>query len=275
MKFTKMHGIGNDYIYIDCLNQALKNPSKCAKLWSDRHFGIGSDGLVLILPSKIADFKMDIYNSDGSLAEMCGNAVRCIGKYLYENKLVNKDKILLETRSGIKELKLYIEDNKVNTVKVDMGVPILEPSKIPVNLKLDKILNYPLTIADKSYNINCVSMGNPHTVIITNDNLDNLDIKKLGPVIENHNLFPNRTNVEFINIIDKNNIKIRVWERGAGETLACGTGACASFVVSVLNNYCEREIDAHLKGGNLFLEWDKSNHIFMTGSATKVFEGEI
>lgn len=275
MKFTKMHGIGNDYIYVNCINQTLDNPSKYAKMWSDRHFGIGSDGLVLILPSSNADFKMDIYNSDGSRAEMCGNAARCIGKYVYENNLTSKKEVFLETLSGIKKLQLFVENDIVETVRVDMGIPVFEAHKIPINTNLDAIINYPLIVDGNDYNITCVSIGNPHAVIFIEDNLDSLNIKKIGSDIENRNLFPNKTNVEFVTVVDENNIKMRVWERGVGETLACGTGACAALAATVINGYCKRRVKAHLKGGSLIVELNNFNHIFITGSATKVFDGEI
>lgn len=273
MHFLKMHGLGNDYIYVDCLKQKLNNPSKYAKLWSDRHFGIGADGLVLILPSLKADAKMDIYNSDGSKAEMCGNAIRCVGKYLYENNILNKKNIKIETLSGIKDLYLNVNNNIVETVKVNMGIPIFNSSNIPVDIKQDRVINFPLTIDKLTYNITCVSMGNPHAVLFVDDDLDTLEIENIGKTIENNNLFPNRINVEFINIIDESNIRMRVWERGAGETLACGTGACAAVAASVENGYTKNSVNVHLLGGDLFVEWD--NYIYMTGTATKVFKGEI
>ncbi len=273
MRFLKMHGLGNDYIYVNCLNQKLNNPSKYAKLWSDRHFGIGSDGLVLILPSSKADFRMSIYNADGSEAEMCGNAIRCVAKYLYESNITDKKILSIETLSGIKDLYLNIENGIVKTVKVNMGVPIFDCLHIPVNLNQDKAINFPLSINNFTYSISCVSVGNPHAVLFMDDDLNNLEIKSIGKAIENNNLFPKRINVEFVNIIDENNIKIRVWERGAGETLACGTGACAAVVCAVENGYTKNKVNVHLLGGDLFVEWN--DYIYMTGTATKVFKGEI
>ncbi len=273
MRFLKMHGLGNDYIYVNCLNQKLNSPSKYAKLWSDRHFGIGSDGLVLILPSSKADFRMSIYNADGSEAEMCGNAIRCVAKYLYESNITDKKILSIETLSGIKDLYLDIENDIVKTVKVNMGIPIFDCSHIPVNLNQDKAINFPLSINNFTYSISCVSVGNPHAVLFMDDDLNNLEIKNIGKAIENNNLFPKRINVEFVNIIDENNIKIRVWERGAGETLACGTGACAAVVCAVENGYTKNKVNVHLLGGDLFVEWN--DYIYMTGTATKVFKGEI
>lgn len=269
MKFTKMHGIGNDYIYVNCFIEKLENPCKYAKLWSDRHFGIGSDGLVLILPSLIADFKMEMYNSDGSCAEMCGNATICIGKYVYDNHMISKKEITLETLAGIKKIVLNVENDIVTTVKVDMGVPKFD-------LISDDIKDNNINVDGLDFNIVCVSMGNPHVVVFIEEDIDNFYINKIGSDIENYHLFPKRTNVEFVNVIDENNIKIRVWERGAGETLSCGTGACAASTASISNGYCNNKITVHLKGGNLFIQWNKlTNHIYMTGTATKVFEGEI
>lgn len=274
MKFTKMNGIGNDYIYINCLDENLENPCEHSKVLSDRHFGIGSDGIVLILPSLVADFKMEMYNPDGSLAEMCGNAARCIGKYVYDNNLTDKTELTLETLAGIKKLELNLENNMVISVKVDMGIPIFDTTKIPVYIDMKEVINYPLFIDKITYNITCISMGNPHTVIFVDD-IENFDVEKIGKIIERHYLFPKRTNVEFAKVIDKNNIQMRVWERGTGETLACGTGSCAVLVAASINNYCGREATIHLSGGDLFIKWDKSNHVFMTGTATKVFEGII
>lgn len=273
MHFLKMHGLGNDYIYVDCLKQNLNNPSKYAKLWSDRHFGIGSDGLVLILPSSKADFKMEIYNSDGSEAEMCGNAIRCVAKYLYERNITRKKILTIETLSGIKNLYLNVDNGTVKTIKVNMGIPIFDCSYIPVNLNQNKIMNFPLVINNFTYKISCVSMGNPHAVLFVDSDLNSLEIKNIGKSIENNVLFPHRTNVEFVNIIDENNIKMRVWERGAGETLACGTGACAAVACAIENGYTKNKVNVHLLGGNLFIEWDK--YIYMIGTATEVFEGEI
>ena len=282
IKFVKMEGIGNDYIYIDCTQKELKNKSELARVLSDRHFGVGSDGLVLIEPSKKADFKMQIFNPDGSEAEMCGNGIRCVGKFVYDRGLTNKTTLKIETLAGIKELKLNIEDESVKSVKVDMGEPILDYKLIPakdgkIYKSKDGIKFYKVNI-NMNYDLKeltCVSMGNPHGVEFSN-NIDKLNIKEVGILIERDSHFPNKVNAEFVEIIDKNNIKMRVWERGAGETLACGTGACASVVASILNGYTARNVTVELLGGKLDIEWNKeNNHVYMTGPATTVFEGEF
>jgi len=278
MRFTKMHGIGNDYIYINCFEEKVENPAELSKFMSDRHFGIGSDGIVLIKPSTIADFCMNMYNSDGSQAEMCGNAVRCVGKYVFENGMTTKQNVDIETLSGIKKLELAITDGKVDSVTVDMGEPIIVPENIPVQLDGEVVINHPLTINGKEYKITCVSMGNPHAVVFLDENekLDDLNIELVGPLFEKNSLFPRKTNTEFVKVIDKNNLKMRVWERGAGETMACGTGACAVLVASSLTGNSDRQATVHLLGGDLDIRWDEeTNHVFMRGPATKVFEGEI
>lgn len=283
LKFTKMEGIGNDYVYIDNISQTVDNPNELSKKISDRHFGIGSDGLILISKSEVADFKMNIYNPDGSEAEMCGNGIRCVGKFVYDKGLTNKTEVTIETLAGIKTLELTLENGKVSLVKVDMGMPILEADKIPVinyetqssaegisfvNVDIDFIRN-------KIENLTCVSMGNPHAICFV-DNVNDIDIEKIGPMIENDENFPNRTNVEFIDIVNSKEINMRVWERGAGETLACGTGACASVVASVLNGYTEREVIVTLLGGKLEISYDKNdNHVYLKGPARIVYEGEI
>lgn len=275
LKFTKMHGAGNDYIYVNGLTQIVENPSQLAIELSNRNFGIGSDGLVIIHPSEIADFRMQMLNSDGSEAEMCGNATRCVGKYVYDNELTAKKEITLETKAGIKHITLLEGDEKVRKVTVDMGEPILDPQLIPVNIDEQPVLNYPLDIDGKIWKISCVSMGNPHAVVFT-EGIKNLDLPVLGPKFENHPVFPRKTNTEFIEVIDRNTLNMRVWERGAGETLACGTGACASAVAAILNNYCDRNVTIHLLGGDLEIEWRESNnHVYMTGEAVTVFEGII
>ncbi len=275
MKFVKMQGIGNDYIYIDAINQEIYNRKELAKKISDRHFGIGADGMILICKSTIADFKMEMYNSDGSQAEMCGNGIRCFGKFLYDNEFINKREIKVETACGIKTLYLNIKENKVESVKVDMGEPILEAKKIPANIEKEIIKNFPLKIEEKEFKINCVSMGNPHTIIFTED-LKKINIEEDGSKIENSRYFPKKTNVEFAQILDKNTVKVYVWERGTGETLACGTGACATVVAGIINNKLERsEIKVILKGGELIVTWDKNNKIYLTGGATTVFKGEF
>jgi diaminopimelate epimerase len=275
MNFTKMHGIGNDYIYVNCLNQSVNDPSGVARFVSDRHFGIGSDGLVLILPSETADFRMRMLNSDGSESEMCGNAIRCVGKYVYDNGLTAKKTVNIETLAGIKVLELTVENDKVTMVKVDMGEPILNPKDIPVISEKDRFISEPVTVDDKTFNVTCVSMGNPHAVSYI-DSVSSFPLEVIGPKMETHRLFPRKVNAEFVELIDRTTLKMRVWERGAGETLACGTGACAVLVASVLNGLCERKATIKLLGGDLFIEWnEKDNHVYMTGPATKVFDGTI
>jgi len=275
LKFTKMHGAGNDYIYINGLTQTIENPSQLAIQLSNRNFGIGSDGLVIIHPSEIADFRMQMLNSDGSEAEMCGNATRCVGKYVYDNRLTTKKEITLETKAGIKYITLLEGNEKVRKVTVDMGEPILDPELIPVSIDEQPVLNYPLDIDGKIWRISCVSMGNPHAVVFT-EGIKSFDLPVLGPKFEKHPIFPRKTNTEFIEVTDRSTLNMRVWERGAGETLACGTGACAAAVAAILNNYCDRNITIHLLGGNLDIEWRESNnHVYMTGEAVTVFEGTI
>lgn len=275
MIFTKMHGLGNDYIYVNCIDQCIENPSEVARFVSDRHFGIGSDGLVLILPSEVADFRMRMFNSDGSEAEMCGNAIRCVGKYVYDNGLTDKLNIKIETLAGIKVLDLTVENGKVSLVKVDMGEPILKPADIPVDSEADLFISQPVEIDGVTYNVTCVSMGNPHAVTYVDDVMK-FPLETVGPKMENHKLFPRRINAEFVQIIDRNTLRMRVWERGAGETMACGTGACAVLVASVLNNVSDRKATIKLLGGDLHIEWNEAdNHVYMTGPAVKVFDGEI
>lgn len=276
LKFTKMHGLGNDYVYMDAINQNIENRPELAKKVSDRHFGIGSDGLILICDSKVADFRMQMFNSDGTEAEMCGNGIRCVGKFVYDKGMTNKDTVTIETLAGIKTLKLNIKDGKVEKARVDMGEPILEPEKIPVISQEYPVKNLDLKIDDRDLRFTCVSMGNPHAITFIEEDVKDFRLEKYGKPAEVANVFPRKTNVEFINIVDRNNIKMRVWERGAGETLACGTGACASVVASVLNNYTDRNVTVELLGGNLEIEWSKAdNHVYMTGPATTVFEGEL
>lgn len=277
IKFTKMHGLGNDYVYIDCTNNSnhIENISNLAQFVSNRHFGIGSDGLILICDSKIADFKMRMFNYDGSEAEMCGNGIRCVGKFVYDKGLTNKTEITIETLAGIKTLKLNIENNKVDTVKVDMGEPILEPKLIPVISNEQPVKNLKIKALDKEFIFTCVSMGNPHAITVVK-NVDDFDVEKYGKILEIDEHFPKRCNIEFIEILDKDNIKMRVWERGAGETFACGTGACATAVACHLNNYTNSKVNVELLGGTLQIEWNKeNNHIYMTGPAITVFEGKI
>jgi len=275
MKFTKMQGLGNDYIYVNCFKENVVNPSETAKFVSDRHFGIGSDGLVLIMPSDTCDFRMRMFNSDGSEAEMCGNAIRCVGKYVYDNGMTQKSVIKVETLAGIKILDMTVENGEVAMVKVDMGEPVLEPSKIPVDTEKELFISQPVVIDNREFKVTCVSMGNPHAVTYIDD-VEKFPLEIIGPKIENNSLFPKRINAEFVQILDRNTLKMRVWERGAGETLACGTGACAVLVSSVLNNISERRVVVKLLGGDLIIEWnEEDNHVYMTGPATKVFEGEI
>ena len=278
MKFTKMHGIGNDYVYVNCFEEKVEDPAALAKFVSDRHFGIGSDGLILIKPSKNADFTMDMYNADGSQGEMCGNGIRCVAKYVYDKGLTDKQQISIETLAGIKYLDLTVEDGKVSLVKVDMGSPRLAPSQIPIvpeNPEDTRIIDAPLEVEGKIYYMTGVSMGNPHTVVYVDD-VKGLDLLKIGPSFENHKRFPERINTEFAHVLDRKTVEMRVWERGSGETLACGTGACATAVAAILNEHCNGEILIHLLGGDLKIEWDKeTNHVFMTGPAAISFEGEI
>lgn len=275
MKFTKMHGIGNDYVYVNCFEESVKNPAEVSKFLSNRHFGIGSDGLILISPSAIADFRMNIYNADGSQAEMCGNGIRCVAKYVYDYGLTDKTEISVETLAGIKYLRLQVENGKVASVEVNMGAPILEPKEIPVAVEESPVVNVPVEVKGKIYHMTCVSMGNPHAIIFMN-NVKDLDIEAIGPYFENHTVFPKRTNTEFVEVLDRNTVNMRVWERGSDETLACGTGACATTVACILNDKTENEVTVHLLGGDLKIRWDReANQVYMTGPATVVFDGEI
>ena len=281
MKFTKMHGCGNDYVYVNGFKEKIDNPSEVAKSVSDRHFGIGSDGLIMINPSQVADFEMEMYNADGSRGEMCGNGIRCVGKYVYDFGLTDKTSISVETLAGIKYLDLTVENGKVEKVRVNMGAPILTPAEIPVDPSLfpeakDAVVSQPLTVADKVYKVTCVSMGNPHDVIFMDEDVRTLDLEKIGPDFEHHAAFPKRTNTEFVNVIDETHLRMRVWERGSGETLACGTGTCATVVAAVLNGLTKDAADVELLGGSLHIEWDReANLVYMTGPATVVYCGEI
>lgn len=275
MKFTKMHGCGNDYIYVNCMEKMIDDPEKVAIKVSDRHFGIGSDGLILICPSNVADFRMAMYNADGSEGMMCGNGVRCIAKYVYDYGLTDKDKISIETKSGIKYLDLTIEQGKVVLVKVNMGAPILEPQKIPVLLGEKDCIDQTVTVDGADYQITCVSMGNPHAVTFVEDTAT-FPMEKIGPEFEHHKIFPDRVNTEFVQVLNRKEVNMRVWERGSGETLACGTGACATAVACVLNDRTDHEITVHLLGGDLFLNYDEENNtVWMTGPAAVVCDGEI
>lgn len=277
MKFTKMHGLGNDYVYMDCTKSGVPdNVETLAQFVSDRHFGVGSDGLILICASDICDFKMKMYNMDGSEAQMCGNGIRCVGKFVYDKGLTNKTEITVETLAGVKVLNLNVKNGKVETVKVDMGEPILEAEKIPViSDEKEQVKNLKIVALDKDFKFTCVSMGNPHAITIV-ENVDSFDVEKYGSVLEIDKHFPEKANIEFIQIINRNTIKMRVWERGSGETMACGTGACATVVACNLNGLVEDEVTVKLLGGDLNIRWNKEdNHIYMTGPATTVFKGEI
>ena len=275
MKFTKMHGLGNDYVYVNCFEEKIDNPPAVARFVSDRHFGIGSDGLIMINPSKTADFEMEMYNADGSRGEMCGNGIRCVAKYVYDYGLTDKTQISVETLGGIKYLDLAVEDGKVSLVKVDMGKPELEADLIPIISEREQVIDEPIEVDGKEYHMTGVSMGNPHTVIYVDD-VKGLDLEKIGPKFENHERFPKRINTEFVHCIDRQTVEMRVWERGSGETLACGTGACAVAVSSILNNLTDTQVTVKLLGGDLQIEWDREkDRVFMTGPATVVFDGVI
>ena len=276
LQFTKMHGLGNDYVYMDAINQKIENRSELAKFVSDRHFGIGSDGLILICPSEKADFRMQMFNQDGSEAEMCGNGIRCVGKFVYDKGLTKKETITVETLAGIKTLVMTAKNGKIETARVDMGEPILEPEKIPVISNENPVKNLKLEVEDKKFIFTCVSMGNPHAVTFIKEDVNKFDICKYGAKLEVNKAFPKKANIEFINVIDDKTLNMRVWERGAGETLACGTGACAVTVSAILKRKTKRVVTVHLLGGDLKIEWNKNdNHVYMTGPATTVFEGKI
>lgn len=275
MKFTKMQGLGNDYVYVNCFQEKIENPSEVAVKVSNRNFGIGSDGLIMINPSKVADFEMEMYNADGSRGEMCGNGIRCVGKYVYDYGLTDKTSISVETLGGIKYLDLTVEDGKVTLVRVDMGSPELVPANIPIVAEGDTVIDAPIVVDGSEYRMTGVSMGNPHTVVYMDD-VQGLEIEKIGPKFENHERFPKRINTEFARVIDRSTVEMRVWERGSGETLACGTGACAVAVASILNGLTENNVTVKLLGGDLQIEWDRdANKVFMTGPASVSFEGEI
>lgn len=276
MKFTKMQGIGNDYIYVNCFEEKVDDPERVSQIVSDRHFGIGGDGLVLIMPSDKADFRMRMFNADGSEGNMCGNATRCIGKFVYDNGLTNKTEITLETKSGIKYLTLYPENGKVKTVLVNMGKAVLTPADIPMKAEGESFINKPIEVLGSEVYITAVSMGNPHAVTYVDDVMS-LDLEKIGPAFENHPIFPERVNTEFIKVLDSHTIQMRVWERGSGETWACGTGACAAAVASVKNGYFKNgeEITVKLRGGDLFITYNTDGTVLMRGAAETVFTGDI
>ena len=274
MKITKMQGLGNDYIYVYCTEDQIPDPAAMARRISDRHFGVGSDGLVMILPCDRADFRMRMFNADGSESEMCGNATRCIAKYIHDRGLSDKEEISLMTGAGIKILKLSVKDGKTQSVRVDMGEPILNAPDIPVLLPAGRVIGAPVTVRDREFRMTCVSMGNPHAVLFV-ENADEFDVHGYGAALETHPLFPRKTNVEFVTVRDRRHLRMRVWERGSGETLACGTGACATLVASVLNGLCERKAVLELNGGPLTVEWDpETNHVFQEGPAEFVFDTE-
>ncbi|MCR1843459.1 diaminopimelate epimerase [Murimonas intestini] len=275
MKFTKMQGIGNDYVYVNCFEETVEDPGETAIRVSNRHFGIGSDGLILIKPSDKADFMMDMYNADGSQGAMCGNGIRCVAKYVYDKGMTDKTEISIETKSGIKFIKLTTADGRAELAQVNMGAPVLKAEKIPAVSNSMEIIGEPIEIDGELYHMTCVSMGNPHAVVYVED-VKKVQIERTGPLFENHPFFPDRVNTEFVHVIDENTIEMRVWERGSGETLACGTGACASAVASILNGYTKDEVTVKLLGGDLKIRWDKKeNLVYMTGPAEIVFEGEI
>ena len=270
-----MHGCGNDYVYVNLFEENLENPAEVSIKVSDRHFGIGSDGLITIGPSDKADFRMHIYNADGSEAEMCGNGIRCVAKYVYDHKLTDKTEITVETGAGVLTLILFPENGKVQQVRVDMGEPILTPAEIPVESSNDRVINEPIEVGGKTWNMTCVSMGNPHAVVFVDDT-DSFPLETYGPLFENHERFPKRTNTEFVQIISRTEANMRVWERGSAETWACGTGTCACVMACILNGKTEDKVLVHLRGGDLTIEYDRAtNHVFMTGPATEVFSGEI
>ncbi|MBR2186365.1 MAG: diaminopimelate epimerase [Lachnospiraceae bacterium] len=281
MKFTKMQGIGNDYVYINGFEEKFADHPGMSVKVSDRHFGIGSDGLIIINPSDKADFEMEMYNADGSRSEMCGNGIRCVGKFVYDKGLTDKTEITVDTLAGVKKLKLFTENGRVKSVTVDMGEPILKAEDIPVNIPgisgdTEKVVSVPIEVKGKEYKITCVSMGNPHGVVFVPEDPGDLNLEALGPDFENHAYFPNRVNTEFIYVKDRKNLIMRVWERGSGETFACGTGACASLVAAVLNGLSDREVDIKLLGGTLHIKWDEDDgHVYMTGPAETVFEGDL
>lgn len=275
MRFTKMHGLGNDYVYVNCFQEKIDNPEQLAVMVSDRHTGIGSDGLILIQPSNKADFFMSMYNADGSRAEMCGNGIRCVGKYVYDYGLTKETHISIDTLAGVKYLDLTVEDGKVSMVKVNMGAPILEPREIPVDSGLQQFVNQPVELEGEIYNMTAVSMGNPHGILFVDD-VKTCPLEIVGPKLEVHPLFPKKANIEFVQVHSRKEVSMRVWERGTGETMACGTGTCATAVACVLNDKTDDEIVVHLLGGDLKIQWDRENNIvYMTGPATVVFDGEI
>lgn len=275
MIFTKMHGLGNDYVCVNCFRERVEDPSGFARTLCDRHYGIGADGLILICPSKVSDFKMEIYNSDGSVAGMCGNGIRCLGKYVYDYRLTGKETLSIETKSGIRNMHLHIQDGKACGAMVDMGVPRLNAHSIPILSEKDLVINDPIEVQKKNYRMTGISMGNPHAVIFSEE-INGISLEETGRELEFHPRFPERANIEFCHVTARDRMEIRVWERGVGETLACGTGACAAVVASVLNDLTDEEVIVKLLGGELSVRWDrKVNHVFLEGPAVKVFDGVL
>ncbi|MBQ6391751.1 MAG: diaminopimelate epimerase [Eggerthellaceae bacterium] len=275
MRFTKMQGIGNDYVYVNCLEETVENPASLARMVSDRHFGIGSDGLILIRPSEKADFFMEMFNADGTRSAMCGNGIRCVGKYVYDHGLTNEEEITVNTLAGVKRLKLHIESGSVAAVTVDMGAPVLDATLIPVAADASPVIAKPIEVAGRRFEMTCVSMGNPHAVVFVEDT-SSFPVEEVGKPFEFHPAFPERVNAEFVQVLSRSEVNMRVWERGTGETLACGTGACASAVACILNGLTDDEVTVHLLGGDLHIRWDRRcDQVFMTGPAATVFEGEI
>lgn len=277
MKFTKMHGIGNDYIYIDCFKETVDNESEAAIKLSDRHFGVGGDGLILIKKGTQADFEMVMYNPDGTRAEMCGNAIRCVARYVYDKGYIKGTEFSIESMGKVKYITLTVENNTVKCVRVDMGAPVLKAADVPVVSDSDKVINKEITVDSKKFNMTCVSMGNPHAVMFIDKSPNEFELEHFGPLFENNKIFPNRVNAEFARVTDRKNIDMRVWERGTGETLACGTGTCATVVAAILNGYVDNEVTVHLLGGDLQIYWsgDENDSVIMTGPAEYVFTGEI
>ena len=277
MKFTKMHGCGNDYVYIDCFEETVKDEKAAAIKLSDRHFGVGGDGLILIKKGKAADFEMVMYNADGSRAEMCGNAIRCVARYVYDKGYVNTAEFSIESMGKVKYITLTVENGVVTGVRVDMGAPILNAADIPVVSSGDRVINNEITVDGRKFNMTCVSMGNPHAVMFIDRSPREFELEHFGPLFENNSIFPKRVNAEFARVVDRNNIEMRVWERGTGETLACGTGTCATVVAAILNGYTDNDVTVHLLGGDLKIHWsgNESDSVIMTGPAEYVFSGEI
>ena len=277
MKFTKMHGCGNDYVYFDCTNETIADESAAAIALSDRHFGIGGDGIILIKKGTKADFEMVMYNADGSRGAMCGNGIRCVAKYVYDNGLTDKTSVSIESMGAVKYIDITVKDGEAVSAKVDMGKPILDAEKIPVISDKKRVISEPITVDNTEYKMTCISMGNPHAVVFIDKSPKEFPLERVGAMFETNPVFPDRTNTEFIKVIDRKNLEMRVWERGSGETLACGTGACASAVAAILNGYCDNEVTVHLLGGDLEISWsgNEGDSVFMTGPAETVFTGEV